>query len=347
MEPKVREKFNQKEITTMKTRNLFMNILGIFIALILAGTVAPAATIEVIETFDYPGPGNLTLPQKINDTRVVVGIVVDAAGVTRGFLRNRNGVFSDAWVEPNDTGNFTTGRGINNSRLVCGEYLNGADGTFHGYFRRAHANFIEFDITDATNTIPLGINNAGDFVGTAIFTDGSQPAFVSLDENITLFSVPDATATLAYSINASEQSVGYYVDAAAVLHGYLRDSDGTLTFPIDPPDSVGTVLFGNNDSNWVVGRWADSAGVTHGLFFITPDDFVTFDYPGSAFTSLNGINQDGYICGRYVDAAGIAHGFLAKVNFSETANSNRTNLPAPVKPVRPTLEASRPGAPAF
>jgi len=106
-------------------------------------------------------------------------------------------------------------------------------------------------------------------------------------------------------------------------------------------------LFGNNDSNWVVGRWADSAGVTHGLFFITPDDFVTFDYPGSAFTSLNGINQAGYICGRYVDAAGIAHGFLARVNLSETANSNRTNLPAPVKPARPALEASRPGAPAF
>src|SRR5215510_11981249 len=322
-------------------------ILAVLIALPLAGTVATAATIEIIETFDYPGPGNLTLPQKLDDRRVVVGIVIDAAGVARGFLRNRNGVFSDAWVEPNDTGNFTAGRGINNLRLVCGEYLNGADGTFHGYFRRAQANFREFDITDATNTIPLGINNAGDFVGTAVFTDGSQPAFVSLDRDITLFTVPGATATLAYSLNASEQSVGYYRDAAAVTHGYLRDSDGTLTFPIDPLGSVGTVLFGNNDSNWVVGRWADSTGVTHGLFFITPDDFVTFDYPGSAFTSLNGINQAGYICGRYVDAAGIAHGFLAKVNLDETANSNRTNLIAPVKPARPALEALSPGAPAF
>jgi hypothetical protein len=337
-------------IKTVNTRLSFFLIpviLAVLIALPLAGTVAAAATIEVIETFDYPGPGNLTLPQKLNDTRVVVGIVVDAAGVTRGFLRNRNGVFSDAWVEPNDTGNFTTGRGINNSRMVCGEYLNGADGTLHGYFRRARANFQEFDITDATNTIPLGINNAGDFVGTAVFTDGSQTAFVSLDEDITLFAVPDATATLAYSLNASEQIVGYYQDAAAVTHGYLRDSDGTLTFPIDPLGSVGTVLFGNNDSNWVVGRWADSTGVTHGLFFITPDDFVTFDYPGSAFTSLNGINQDGYICGRYVDAAGIAHGFLAKVNLGETDNSNRTNLPVQVKPARPTRDALRPGAPAF
>lgn len=335
-----------KSVNTKLSYFFIPVILAVSIALPLVGTVAPAATIEVIETFDYPGPGNLTLPQKINDSKLVVGIVVDAVGVTRGFLRNRQGVFSDAWVEPNDTGNFTTGRGINNPRTVCGEYLNGANGTFHGYFL-AHAKFSEFDITDATNTINLAINNAGDFAGTAVFADGSQPAFVSLGGDITLFTVPDATATLAYSLNASEQSVGYYLDAAAVAHGYLRDGDGTLTFPIDPPGSVGTVLFGNNNSNWVVGRWADSAGVTHGLFFITPDDFVTFDYPGSAFTSLNGINQAGYICGRYVDAAGIAHGFLAKVNLNETANSNRTNSSAPVKPARPALEALRPGAPAF
>ena len=94
MEPKVREKFNQKEITTTKTRNLFMNILGIFIALLLAGTVAPAATITVLGTFDFPGTGNNTLPQKINDGGLIVGIVVDSAGVSKGWLRARSGNFS-------------------------------------------------------------------------------------------------------------------------------------------------------------------------------------------------------------------------------------------------------------
>jgi hypothetical protein len=96
-----------------------------------------------------------------------------------------------------------------------------------------------------------------------------------------------------------------------------------------------------------VGRWADAAGITHGLFFMTPDEFVTYDYPGAAFTSLNGINQDGYICGRYVDAAGVAHGILAKVNLDATANSGQTSFRAPVKPARPALEALRPGGPAL
>jgi len=142
--------------------------------------------------------------------------------------------------------------------------------------------------------------------------------------------------------------VGYFIDAAGILHGYYRDANGALHFPIDPSGSTATVLFGLNDSNWVVGRYADSSGVTHGLFFMTPGDFLTFDFPDSTFTSLNGINQQGFICGRYVDTTGITHGFLAKVNPTATGEPNHKNLPlVKVKPAKPVLEALRPGAPAL
>ncbi len=336
-----------KEIIIMRAKNLFIHILAVLISLPLVGTVAQAATIEVLETFDFPGTGNQTLPQKISDRGVIVGAVIDASGVAQGFFRSRGGQFSHAFVEPNDTGNLTQGRGINNARKICGEYLNGGDGTFHGYFR-VNGMFAEFDIAGALDTIPLGLNNADDFVGSVILSDGTQQGFLSLGGTITTFAVPDSTATLTYQLNTSDQATGYYIDQAAVTHGYLRESDGTLTFPIDPPDSTGTILFGNNDSNWVVGRYADSSGVTHGLFFMTPGDFVTFDYPGSTFTSLNGINHDGYICGRYVDAAGLVHGFLGKVDPNGTAQPVRSGLPlAPVKPAHPELESLRPGGAAF
>jgi hypothetical protein len=107
--------------------------------------------------------------------------------------------------------------------------------------------------------------------------------------------------------------VGYYLDSSGIPHGYYRDANGALHFPIDPSGSTATILFGDNNRNWVVGRYADSSGVTHGLFFTAPNNFFTFDYPGSAFTSLNGISSQGNICGRYVDASGIAHGFIARV----------------------------------
>src|SRR5215510_13670112 len=142
----------------MKTRNLFVNALGVFIALIFAGTVAPAATITVLETFDFPGTGNNTLPQKINDGGLIVGIVIDSAGVSKGFLRARSGNFSAAFSDPNDTGNFTEGRGINNSKVVVGDYLNGTDGTLHGY-RLFNGTFTYYVAPNATYTIPLWITS--------------------------------------------------------------------------------------------------------------------------------------------------------------------------------------------
>jgi uncharacterized membrane protein len=273
---------------------------------------ASSGSIEVITTFDYPGAGNLTLPQKINERGDVVGEFIDSTGVTRGFVRFSDGSFSDPIVDPNDTVGFTEGRGINNSRTVAGDYVI-SDGTLHSFFLSG-GTFTEYDVPGAVQTNLLSINDAGGFTGG--FDDGSGvfQAFFGRGGTITSWSVPGALSTFAYEINNNKKLVvGYYIDATGILHGYYRDSDGALHFPIDPPGSSATVLFGLNGRNWVVGRYGDSSGATHGLFFVPPNNFFTFDYPGSTFTSLNGISSQGIIVGRYVDASGIAHGFLARV----------------------------------
>jgi len=331
----------------MKPRQLFVSILAVLSAIPLAGTVAQGATIDVIETFDFPG-ALLTQPQKISDHGVIAGVFIDAAtGATEGFYRSRGGRFSDPVVDPNDDALFTQVRGINNRRTICGNY-NTSDGISHGFFL-SHTVFATYDIS-STFTVVLGINNPGDFSGSFIDdADGLQKAFVNIGGTVTGFSVPDSAASLAYQINSSNEATGYYIaNSDGLTHGYLRDSSGNLTFPIDPAGSTGTILFGNNDSNWVVGRYSDAAGITHGLFFMTPGDFLTFDFPGAAgFTSLNGINQQGYICGRYTDANGIDHGFLAKVNPNGTAQPNRSNPPlTPAKSVKPSPAISGIGAPA-
>jgi hypothetical protein len=300
----------------MKPKQIFIRILAVLFVFPLMGTFAQQApnsgSIEVITTFDYPGTGNSTEPQKINDRGDIVGVFLDSLGVSRGFVRFNDGSFSAPIVDPNDTVGFTQGRGINNSRTVCGDYAT-SDANSHGFFLSG-GTFTEYDVPGALSTDVLGINDAADFAGDFSDDDVTQQAYVSVGGTVTSFSVPAATATLAYQINDSERLVvGYYVDGSGILHGYYRDANGALHFPIDPSGSVGTVLFGDNDRNWVVGRYADSAGVTHGVFFVPPNKFFTFDYPGTTFTSLNGINDQGFICGRYVDASGIAHGFIARV----------------------------------
>ena len=308
----------------MKPKQIFISILAVLFVFPLMGTFAQQASssgsIEVIMTFDYPGAGNLTLPQKINERGDVVGEFIDSNGVTRAFVRFSDGSFSDPIVDPNDTVGFTEGRGINNSRTVCGDYLS-SDGNSHGFFLSS-GTFTEYDVPGAVSTSVLGINDVADFTGSFSYGSGIFQGFVSVGGTITSFSVPGALLTLAYEINNSnELVVGYYIDSSGIVHGYYRDATGTLHFPIDPSGSTATVLFGLNDKNWVVGRYADSSGATHGLFFVPPNQFSTFDYPGSTSTSLNGINDKGIICGRYVDASGIAHGFLARVRGTPPTNA--------------------------
>jgi uncharacterized membrane protein len=352
----------KEAIKIMKSRQLFFSILAVLFLFPLMGTFAQQApnsgSIEVITTFDYPGNGNGTQPQKINERGDIVGVYVDSLGATRGFVRFSNGNFSAPIVEPNDTENFTQGRGINNLGTVCGDYA-GSDDNGHGFFL-SRGTFTEYNVPNALATLVFGINNVGDFVGTFSEGNGIFQAFFNLGGAVTRFTVPGASSTFAYQINNSNQLlVGYYVDSSGIFHGYFRDANGALHFPIDPSGSTSTVLFGLNDRNLVVGRYTDSSGVTHGLFLAPPNQFFTFNYPGSTFTSLNGINAQGFICGRYTDASGIDHGFLARVTGVLPGNDAGTeiktfdfpslvaplNPPAAVTPVNPSPTARR-GEPA-
>jgi hypothetical protein len=307
-------------------------------ALALTGALAQspespdAFSIQLVSTFDYPGTGNQTRPQKINDRGGIVGIYVDSVGVSRGFTMI-NGNFSPPIVDPNDAGGLTEGRGINNSRVVCGDYLDSA-GAFEGFFF-SHGVYTNY-APEPTFTIVLGINNAGDFCGSEIpSSTGIQSAFTNIGGVLTDFVIPNATATLAYQINSTNQTCGYFNDANAVSHGWWRDSDGTVHSPIDPQGSTTTILFGNNDRNFMVGRYVDAVGATHGILFVPPRRFLVYDFPGATFTSLNGINRQNQIVGRYTDASGIDHGIIAEV--VRTASEGITLPLAPASALAPAV----------
>src|SRR6266446_7897901 len=171
----------------MKPKQIIISILAVLFVFPLMGTfaqqAAPSGSIEVITTFDYPGTGNLTLPQKINGRGDIVGEFIDSTGVTRGFVRFSDGSFSDPIVDPNDTVGFTEGRGINNSRTVVGDYAT-SDANDHGFFLSG-ATFTEYDVRGALSTDVFGINDAGDFTGTFSNDDVTLQAFVSVRGTVT------------------------------------------------------------------------------------------------------------------------------------------------------------------
>src|SRR6476659_3375537 len=91
------ENSTKEAISIMKAKQIVISILAVLFVFPLMGTFAQQAassgSIEVITTFDYPGVGNSTLPQKINERGDVVGVFV-SAGVTRAFVRFSDGSFS-------------------------------------------------------------------------------------------------------------------------------------------------------------------------------------------------------------------------------------------------------------
>ena len=196
----------KEAIRIMKPKQIFISILAVLFVFPLMGTFAQQAansgSIEVITTFDYPGTGNQTEPQKINSRGDIVGVYLDSLGVQRGFVRFSNGSFSAPIVDPNDTVGFTEGRGINNSGTVCGDYAT-SDGNDHGFFLSG-GTFTEYDVPGALSTDVLGINNPGDFSGDISNDDVTIQAYISVGGTITSFSVPGAAATLAYDINNSK-----------------------------------------------------------------------------------------------------------------------------------------------
>lgn len=255
-------------------------------------------TITVLETFNYPGgtATTSTIPYGINDRGDVVGVFIDADSASFGFVRFANGTFSPLITEPNDTANFTEGRGINNSRTICGQYI-GSDGHIHGFFR-VGGTFTEYDVPDATDTQVLGINDAGDFAG-AYDVGFDETPFISIGGTVTTIDIHGMLYGAADQINDANAVVGFYHDCCRD-HGFYQDSSGALQFPIDPAGSMGTFLHGINDQNWIVGTYFDDSG-QHGLLFLPPRRFVTFDFGSGGRTSLYGVNRAGHICGSYFD----------------------------------------------
>jgi hypothetical protein len=167
----------------------------------LAQQAPDSVSIRVITTFDYPGTGNSTFPQKINDTNDIAGGFDSSAVATRGFVRFSDGTFSAPIVDPSDTCflHYTLASGINNSRLICGNYHGGGVPCFansYGFFLMGHT-FSNY-VNGSSVTTLGGVNNVGDFAGS--FREGAIPiiGFVSLGGTITSFSVPGSLDTFAY-----------------------------------------------------------------------------------------------------------------------------------------------------
>lgn len=284
---------------------------------LLAGTLimtafpiaASALTITVVTTFDYPGAGNSTFPFGINNAGEIAGYYIDAGGVTRGFTRQKTGALSRPIVDPGATNNVTRAIGINQSRTVVGDYQDSAL-YYHGYFLVGRT-FTTLDFNGTVGSNLFAINDAGDFGG-AGFDGTFVQAYLSIGGTQMPIPIAGSTLSAVHGLNNFDQAVGIYQDSALAYHGFLLNSNGALTAPLDYPGALNTMIQGISDKGLIVGRYTSTDGVDHAFLLKLPHTFVPYDYPGATATSFNGINAKGMISARYTTADGVAHGFVAQ-----------------------------------
>ena len=146
-------------------------------------------------------------------------------------------------------------------------------GVQHGFFRSAGGVYTTIDDPlGAGGTQALGINNAGQIVGTYSDSSGKSHGFL-YNPNANTYSTLDdplgAQGTLAFDINNAGQIVGFYTDSSSKRHGFLYNLNGGTFITLDDPLATGgTDPSGINDAGQVVGFYVDNTG-RHGFLEIT------------------------------------------------------------------------------
>ncbi len=274
---------------------------------------SPTITL-VVTTYDYPGVGTAD-PFGINSRGDVAASYLEK-NASFGFIRYSDGTFSAPIADPEATGHVTNAEGINRSRVIDGSFFNRTTG-YQGFIL-AGSTFHTIEIGISTFTFLFGINDAGDIAGEYVPSGSDTPfhAYARIAGTDLDIMIPGQTSSEAHGLNNLDQVAGdYTTDGGFVFHGFIRQADGTLTFPIDYPGAVNTFVNGINDQGWIVGTYELADGHEHGFFLKLPNTFVSFDYPAAGGTSLVGINNSGMISGRYLDTTVfLPHGFIAQVS---------------------------------
>ena len=303
-----------------------------------------------ITPIDPPGAGTAsftgTVPQAINKSGAIAGIVVDNNFNCYGFVRSPKGtysVFSGPGASLACGGTYA--QTMNDGGDVAGAFM---DPSFkwHGFLRLADGNITAFDppgVTIGPGTFvnySNSLNNAGYLTGYYIDENIFDHGYLRApDGTITVFDAPLSApneyfnqgsmtqGTVGQAINSAGVITGITIDKYGVWHGFLRSPDGTFTTFEAPgastapgggtPMGWGTVPESINDRGEVSGYFTDNRNVFHVFIRDAKGKFTVYNAPGAGTDGTQNqgtynffINLSGKMTGYFNDSNNIARGFV-------------------------------------
>jgi len=175
---------------------MFTTLTGTFGFFYDRGTFSPPMT--------FPGAGNLTIANGVNDRAEIVGVVQDATPGEHSFLYKAGRFKALSYPGTKETG----GEDINNSGQVVGDFPD-PKGT-HGFVYLENVGVFSpaLDHPGTTVIALRGINNDGQIVGGFIDAQGNEHPFVYIAGSLNPIVIPNAVSASANGINDRGQIVG-------------------------------------------------------------------------------------------------------------------------------------------
>jgi uncharacterized membrane protein len=287
---------------------LFLIILGL----------GSASLAQTFVAFDVPGALD-TFPMSINSAGQITGFYMDSINQYRGFRRQPDGVIIT--FDAPGRGFFTRPMSINSKGEIAGTCNEFA------FVRKTNGEIVKFRVPGAFDSEALSINFQGQIAGT-YRVDMFSNAVPFLRQPNGSFIRIDAISSLGYyapsyalSLNSRGQLAGSYCCALTPqdslgLHGFLRQSDGTIA-SFDVRGTTGTIARAINGKGQVTGLYFSDAQhhEVHGFLRQTNGSIIKFDVSDSTQTRPMAINERGDVIGTYLALQdGWYHGFLRQAN---------------------------------
>ena len=281
------------------------------------------------------GNGQGTRAYAINPAGDIVGFFTDNSAQCHGFVRAKNGTFTqidapDAGTGPFPQGTFPsefTPMGLNSGGLITGFYVD-ANSVQHGFVRDHDGMITEFDPPGSVLTNPNAIDETGEIAGFYFDANSVGHAFLRApDGTFTTVDAPgadntgDGNGTFGVGVTPNGELEGVFVDTNDVLHGFVRSNQGTITTYNVPAAGTGagqgTLPESNDTAGAIAGNYIDGNGVDHGFLRDKQGGFTLFDVPGGGTGAGQGTipldnTNAGAVTGELIDAGGVTHGFLVQ-----------------------------------